>query len=252
MTTAEETAISPFSISHEWTLHWKCLPSNLKRLPFFNDKSEKEQKAVEAISKVGLIGGQQLLHLFGINKKRLAKMVTEQKIVRHEMRLGNQVMPIYTLGLNGAMMAGIEEAYKMNYWLEYKTEDVLKRIVFFKLYEHFRKEGEGADDEGGQGYDILPTPKPFSGAIRFKGKPFYIYVLRGDANDLMMYMKWKGDAFNERLIVVTESLRYLEGLKPILQLLKVRVALDADLLQSVEHVQNLFYFLSDGQFVRDC
>ena len=33
-------------------------------------------------------------------------------------------------------------------------------------------------------------------------KPIYIYVVRGDVNDLLMYLKWDGKNFNERLIII--------------------------------------------------
>ncbi len=56
---------------------------------------------------------------------------------------------------------------------------------------------------------------------------------------------------NERLIVIAEEIRHLEILRASLQPLKVRVALDRDLLQETKHVQNLFYFLKDGEFIRE-
>ena len=35
----------------------------------------------------------------------------------------------------------------------------------------------------------------------------YIYVLRGDIQDLMVFLKWR--EFNERMIIITESLPHL-------------------------------------------
>ncbi|KRG16855.1 hypothetical protein ACA29_02960 [Lederbergia galactosidilytica] len=58
--TAMNIAGSPFSLAHSWTLHWERLPSNLKRMEYFSANSNKEKRAVDAISKVGVIGGQQL------------------------------------------------------------------------------------------------------------------------------------------------------------------------------------------------
>lgn len=240
--------ISPFSLSHSWTLHWERLPSNLKRIQHFSSESNKEKQAIDAISKVGVIGGQQLQKLFNIDKKRLKRMVAEQKIVRHEMRLDGKIIPIYTLGINGALIAGMEDAYELNYWVQYKTEDVLKRILFFKLYERFH--GSGAEEKKAVSA-IFPTPNPFIGAIQFRQSLLYVYVVRGDINDFLMYMKWKGDGFNERVIVIAEEIRHLELLKHALLPLKARVTLDSDLLSEVEHVQNIFYFLKDGDFVKD-
>ena len=39
------------------------------------------------------------------------------------------------------------------------------------------------------------------GRSNFNGKPIYVYVVRGDVNDLLMYLKWDGKNFNERLII---------------------------------------------------
>ncbi len=241
-------ATSPFSLSHAWTLHWDRKPSNLKRIEHFGSKSSKEKQAIDAIGKVGVIGGQQLHQLFGIDKKRLKRMIAEQKVVRHEMRLDGNIIPIFTLGLNGALIAGMEDAYELNYWVRYKTEDVLKRMLFFKLYERFQ--GREAED-GKTGPAILPTPNPFIGAIQFRRSFLYVYVVRGEINDFLMHMKWKGESFNERLIIIAEDIRHLKLLKHALLPLKARVVLDSDLLADEAHVQNIFYFLKDGEFVKD-
>ncbi|KRG13896.1 hypothetical protein ACA30_13245 [Virgibacillus soli] len=246
--TAMNIAGSPFSLAHSWTLHWERLPSNLKRMEYFSANSNKEKRAVDAISKVGVIGGQQLHQLFNIDKKRLKRMIADQKIVRHEMRLVGKIIPIYTLGINGAVMMNMQESYQLNYWVEYKAEDVLKRMLFFRLYQHFFEKQENTH---GSSSMIIPTPNPFIGAIEFNQAPLYVYVVRGDTNDFLMYLKWKNKPFNERLIVIAEEIRHLEILRASLQPLKVRVALDRDLLQETKHVQNLFYFLKDGEFIRE-
>ncbi len=239
---ALEKSVSPFSLSRSWALYWTRLPSNFKRMEHFNGESQKELLAIQALATVGVIGGQQLQRIFSIDKKRLKSMTIEQKIVRHEIKSGNQIIPIYTLGMNGAVMAGIEDSYALNYWVSYKTEDVLKRILYFQLYKHF--------DTGSSQSMAHPTPKPFVGAITLRDKPFYVYVVRGDTNDLNMFLKWN-EGFNERVIVLTESLRHLEPLKWVLSNLKVRIAVDADLMSEVEHIQNLFYFMEEGEFVRE-
>ena len=233
-------SLSPYSLSHDWSLHWTRIPSNIKRSSFGNGESQKERKALEALAAVGLIGGVQLSRLFSLDKKRLKRMVTEKKIVRHEIHRNKQVIPIYTLGINGAVVAGLNERYESNYWVEYKTEDVLKRLLFFQLFQHFPESS------------VLPTQEPFSGAIQFHGKPIYVYVVRGDVNDLLMYLKWSGKHFNERLIIITESIRHLQPLKVTAETLKVRVAVDADLWDDFEELQKHFYFLDkSGEFVSE-
>ena len=46
-------------------------------------------------------------------------MIIEKKIVRHEIHRNKQVIPIYTLGINGAVVAGLDDCYESNYWVEY-------------------------------------------------------------------------------------------------------------------------------------
>lgn len=232
--------ISPYSLSHEWSLHWTRIPSNNKRSPFVNGESPKERKALEALAAVGLIGGTQLTRIFSLDKKRLKRMVTEKKIVRNEIHRNKQVAPIYTLGINGAVVLGLDECYESNYWVEYKTEDVLKRLLFFQLLKHFPES------------KVQPTQEPFSGAIQFQGKSIYVYVVRGEVKDLLMYLKWRGKHFDERLIVITESIRHLEPLKPITGTLKMRATVDVDLLKGIEDLHNLFYFVDgNGKFVSE-
>ncbi|WP_252502739.1 hypothetical protein [Sporosarcina sp. Marseille-Q4943] len=232
--------ISPYSLSHQWSLHWTRIPSNIKRSSFVNGESPKERKAIEALAAVGLIDGTQLTRLFSLDKKRIKRMVAEKKIVRHEIHRNKQVIPIYTLGINGAVVAGLDDCYESNYWVEYKTEDVLKRLLFFQLYKHF------------PGSKVLPTHDPFSGAIQFQGKRIYVYVVRGEVNDLLMYLKWSGKHFDERLIVVTESIRHLHPLRPIADTLKMRITIDVDLLKNIDDFQNLFYFVDeDGKLVNE-
>ncbi|KRG16856.1 hypothetical protein ACA29_02965 [Lederbergia galactosidilytica] len=101
----------------------------------------------------------------------------------------------------------MQESYQLNYWVEYKAEDVLKRMLFFRLYQHFFEKQENTH---GSSSMIIPTPNPFIGAIEFNQAPLYVYVVRGDTNDFLMYLKWKNKPFNERLIVIAEEIRHLE------------------------------------------
>ncbi|MCZ2260645.1 hypothetical protein [Sporosarcina sp. G11-34] len=232
--------ISPYSLSHEWNLHWTRIPSNVRQSNYINGESPKERKALEALAAVGIIEGAQLIRLFSLDKKRLKRMVTEKKIVRHELKRNIQAIPIFTLGINGAVIAGLSECFEINYWVEYKTEDVLKRLLFFQLFQHLPNAR------------ILPAQEPFSGLIQFQGKPIYVYVVRGDVNDLLMYLKWNGKHFNERLILITESIQHLEWPKVSAEKLKLRVALDMDLRDDTKDLPKVFYFLDEsGKFIRE-
>ncbi|MEK4404913.1 hypothetical protein MKZ26_10880 [Sporosarcina sp. FSL K6-6792] len=221
--------ISPYSLSHEWNLHWTRIPSNIKRSDYINGESPKEREALDALAAVGVIEGAQLFRLFSLDKNRLKRMVAEKKLVRHELKRNIQVIPIFTLGINGAVIAGLSDCYESNYWVEYKIEDVLKCLLFFQLFKHFA------------GSKILPTQEPFSGAIDYKGKPIYVYVVRGDVNDLLMYLKWRGKKNNERLIVIVEAIRHLQQIKSFFQMFKLRIVVESDLLSEVKDLQILFY-----------
>lgn len=225
--------ISPYSLSHEWSLHWTRIPSNVRQSDYVNGESPKEQKALEALAAIGVIEGAQLFRLFSLDKKRIKRMVREKKIVRHELRRNKQTIPIFTIGINGAVIGGLKDSYESNYWVEYKIEHVLKRLLFFQLFQHFSKS------------QVLPTQEPFSGVIVFQRKPIYVYVVRGDVKDLLMYLKWSGKHFNERLIIISETIGHLQPLRVSEENLKVRVALDVDLLEEIDDFQKLFYFI-DG------
>lgn len=233
-------SIRPYSLSHEWNLHWTRIPSNIKRSDYINGESPKERAALEALAAVGIIEGAQLFRLFSLDKKRLKRMVLEKKIVRHELIRTKQAIPIFSLGINGAVIGGLKDSYDSNYWVEYKIEDVLKRLLFFQLFQQF------------PGSKVMPTQEPFSGAIQFHGKEIYVYVIRGGISDLLMYLKWSGKHFNKRIIIITESIRHLQPVGIISEKLKLRVAVDVDLRRDTKVHQKLFYFMDEtGEFIRE-
>jgi len=229
---------SPFSLQQEWHLFWNRIPSNAEVMDYIQCDSPREQKALFALSRIGIIGRRQLFHLFSIDKKRLKKMVKERKVVRHEMRLENKIIPIYALGQSGAIITKLT-TYEPNYWVEYKLEDVLKRLLFFSMYRFFAQS------------NIIPTPEPFVGAIEFKGSPLYIYVLRGDTTDLTMYLKWQNHTFNGRMIIIAEKLNHIQPILMHTKDIKLRITTDHDLIHG-GNLQELFYFIdSSGEFIKE-
>lgn len=125
--------------------------------------------------------------------------------------------------------------YEHNYWIKYEVEDVLKGLLFFQLYEYFSESR------------IFPATEPFIGSIFYQERPIYIYVLRGDIQDLMVFLKWR--EFNERMIIITESLPHLQ---PLLmgKELKLRVTTDTDL--KAGNLKDLFYIQrTDGNWVKE-
>ena len=222
--------ISPFSYSqHEWKLTWKRIPSNARYDRPVETQSQKEQKALEAIASVGVIGGAQLKRIFNIDKQRLKRMVGRKLIVQHELMRGNTLIPIYTIGKHGANK--IMPQYEENYWVKFNAEEVLKRLAFFQLYDLFDK------------VSILPSPEPFVGTMSMNGNDFYVYVTRGNTEDLMMLFKWK--SFSGRIIIITETLNYLKPVEAFLPGLKVRVITDQELKSKCLK----FYHLQENMWI---
>lgn len=229
---------NPFSLNNDWVVHWRRLPSNMSEIPIVGDIAENEKKALKALASVGLATSSQLFNLFKLNKNRLNKMIKRQRIIRHQLVLNDKYkISVYTLGINGAKIVGIDEYYETNYWVRYRIEDIIKRIVFFSLYERISSA------------EVLPAVKPFVATLMINGKPMYVYVVRGDVNELLLYLKWNN--FNERLIIVTESLTHLEQLKPFLHNIKLRVILDSSILNENEEINNAFYLFKDNQFIKE-
>jgi len=227
------TTLSPFSLSHDWNLVWKRLSSVSP--PRLIGGSPKEIRAAKAIASIGAIGGVQLSRIFfNRDRKRGPRMAKTYRLVRHEIIKGKQPIPIYTLGPNGAIMAGLSD-YEVNYWVTYRVEDVLKRLLFFQLYDKFP-----------DAPPILPAPPPFIGTILFQEKPLYVYVVRGKIEDLLMYLKWH--SLRERMIIITESLHHLEPFNMFASELKVRVTTDLDLKGDFDE---LFYQWTENGWMKE-
>lgn len=221
--------ISPFSYSqYEWKITWKRVPSNERYDRPFETQSVKEQKALEAIASVGVIGGAQLRQLFNLDKIRVKRMVVRKQLVRHELKRGNQSIPIYTIGKSGANK--IMPVYIENYWAEFNAEEVLKRLAFFQLCYWF------------ENAKIMPSPSPFTASLRMNNNEFNVYVTRGKVEDLMMFLKWQ--PFTGRIIIIAETLNQLKPLEIFIKGLKIRVIIDKELTEQTFK----FYFLqeSDG------
>lgn len=218
-TTEATSFVSPFSYTnHTWSLIWKRMPSNEKYDKPFETDSVKEQKALEAIASVGVIGGVQLRTLFNLDKKRVNRMVARKMLICHEIKQSEKSIPIYTIGKTGANK--VMPKYIDNYWIEMNAEDVLKRLVFFQLCFSFK-----------DNLKIKPSPSPFVGTLQLNNNDFYIYVSRGSVEDLMMYLKWK--SFSDRIIIVTENMNHLKPIEVFIQSknLKVRAVTDEGLKQ---------------------
>ncbi|GAE93089.1 hypothetical protein JCM21714_2126 [Gracilibacillus boraciitolerans JCM 21714] len=214
--------ISPFSfIDHKWEIMWIQIPSATKYDKPNENRSEKENAALEAISCVGVIGGLQLQYLFGLSREHIKRMCEKHLLVRHTLYKTtqdgkSQEIPIYTVGRFGAN--NMMPEYKDNYWIELDTKKVLKALLFFQFCQLFKD------------IEIAPAPEPFTASIYLNDQLYYIYVERDGLKDLTLYLKWKKN-FKERIFVVTENIQYLKELEMFIeeQSLKLRAVVDEHL-----------------------
>lgn len=230
--------INPFSLEHNWAVYWERLRSNFRADPRVNIHSMREKKALEALSAVGVIGEKQLSRLFSLSSREIDNMKRTFKIMKHKLkRGGSSEIPIYTLGIRGAMALKLD-AYESNYWTTYTIEDVMKRLLFFQLYHYFPK------------LKLLPAPSPFIASLLSNDNIINVYIMKGDAHDLLHYLKWESKT-NHRLMLVTESMNHLVELEMFLPKLKVRIALEEDLMNQAEVKGDIFYFYNEeGELVR--
>ncbi|MCF6094526.1 hypothetical protein L1765_11185 [Microaerobacter geothermalis] len=228
---------SPFSLCHDWSVKW----TNIQPIKQQNGilwSSQYDEKVLKALAYIGVIGGVQITRLFlNSDKKRLGKMVDTGKLVRHVIKRGNMEIPIYTPGINGARILkqmGIK--YRVNSWLTYDVNSILKKLLFFQLYGKFSEQGE---------VSVLPAPAPYTGIIERNGSQYYIGIIRGNTQEFEQYFKW--EKLTERIILVTESLRQLAPLNEYLKELKIRVTTDEDLKFDFEHL----FYKWDGEWVKE-
>ncbi|GGK22877.1 hypothetical protein GCM10010965_14700 [Caldalkalibacillus thermarum] len=222
---------SPFSLSHGWKVKW-----NRERVRPREVKIPSElHPMLYAVASVGVIGGVQLKRLFDLNTQKLKQLCREYHfLMRHELSHEKNI-PIYTLGTNAIHTFQLPP----NYWLHWQAEDVLKCMVFFKLYEVF------LDYEP----EIVPSLDPFVGAMQIGEKLYYVFVARDDVYDLLLYMKWNKNP-EQRIIVVAEKLEYLSPLNPFLSDFRIRATTDEDLTEGTS-LDEMFYEWTGDAWVKN-
>lgn len=230
--------ISPYSyIHHNWELKWVRIPSNKRYDRPIETRSEKEERALEAIASVGVIGGLQLKSIFKIGKVRLKNMRERHLVVRHSLLKNGREIPIYTIGKHGANKFMPE--YEENYWVEMDVVKVLKSLLFFQFCQLF-------DD-----FRVVPAPDPFTAGIYLGDTPYYVYVERNGIRDLISFLKWK-NSFSERMFIIAEKLENIKDIEIFMETmnLKLRVILDQQLK---ERKFDIYHYDPDasGKWVKD-
>lgn len=217
-----------FSLVHDWKLSLKRIPSSFRPNKYYTIQSMAERKSLEALASVGVIGKNQLRFIFGLKSKEVRDMIDMHKLVEHKLireadeEVDDISITIYTLGINGAKAIKLD-AFENNYWMLYSTEDVLKRLLFFKLHERFKMN------------KVIPTPEPFVSAIQSNDGLVYVYVLKDSIDDLLRYLKWEANK-RHRIILITESLKHLETLELYLKNVEIRIVIEEDLIAGKENI----------------
>lgn len=230
-------SISPFSLQHNWSVKWVRIPSSIRVDPVVNISSLRERNALEALASVGIIGKHQMIRLFSLSKKEVEMMEKSHKLVSHEIiRNNDNPTLIYTLGIKGALALELND-YEVNYWVEYKITDVLRSLLFFQVYHFFPK------------LQVVGTPPPFTGAVKNDENVIYVYVAKGNIDDLLRYLKWQKRT-GHRLMLIVENFNQLKPLELYFEELKVRIALEGDLISDTNAGRDIFYYYKDGKLMR--
>ncbi|WP_374723582.1 hypothetical protein [Calidifontibacillus erzurumensis] len=231
--------LSPFSAYHRWQIRWNVISSNENFDPkAIKTNSERVHEAIKAIAEIGVIGGVQLTRIFlNNNKNLLKKMVNTKMIKRHMIKKNLQEIPVYTLGITGIEMT----QSKRNQWLNYGELDVVRRLVFFQLYERMNNLAKGKIK--------IKRPDEFNsaciGIFETKEVSYHVIVLRENVNEAQKYILDRPD---HRFLIVCEDLIYLEPLNKLLSKRNVRVTTDNELKKSPK---NLFYMWFNNKWCKE-
>src|SRR5699024_3133905 len=179
----------------------------------------------------------QLMIIIRVDEKQVRAMEKRFRILGHKLiRNKSTKTTLYTLNVKGVIAIKLDN-YKPNYWLQYFPDDVLKRIIFFQTYENLPRQ------------PIIATPSPFVGGIDNGGAMIYVYISKGNNDDLIRYLKFEQQT-NQRIVLVVETLGQLRTMEEYIKKLRVRVVIENDLLKNENIDTNIFYTYKDGKLIR--
>ncbi|MCM3716271.1 hypothetical protein M3202_19695 [Alkalihalobacillus oceani] len=231
---------SPFSAFHEWNINWQFIPSSQEaRKNCIYHEREYEGRVLEALSKVGVMGAVQLSSLYlKKDKKKLKDMRRKGLILRHDLKRNNDVIPVYTIGLEGAMR--LRSNQFINYWFHWSEYDLLQRLTFVRFIQ---KLSQTMDE-----FSFDTTHPPFIGKIKIKDRLFQVLVIRNNEDEVLDY--FNNHTFSEPLFVIAEHEVYLNKLNSFWPHIKVRMTLDADLHYKVP-LSEMFYIFDKGKWEKE-
>ncbi|MEQ2529167.1 hypothetical protein WMO40_21060 [Bacillaceae bacterium CLA-AA-H227] len=228
-----DAQLSPFSLRHEWTIKWQENDRVHENAMNWNGKIEDE--LLPALASVGVISSLQLKNLFfnGDNRK-ISKLCSTGKLIRHTLIRNKMEIPIFTLGPTSVEM--MKDRMSITDWRDFTISDILQRLIFFQLMTKFKR-----DD---QKVSIIPSVKPFVAAFIRNNKKFHVLIERGNTQEIIHTLKFYSP--RERFIFIKENVNHGQELNEFLINCKVRMTTDNDLDKPFDE---MFYIYTNGEWL---
>lgn len=227
--------LSPFSLRHEWTIKWQ--ENNRVHENAMNWNGKEEDTLLPALASVGIISSLQLKNIFlNGDKRKISKLCSTGKLIRHNLKRNNQDIPVFTLGPTSFEM--LKDKMPIVDWRSFKLSDILQRLIFFQLMAKFKREK--------QDISIVPSNMPFVGAFIRNNKKIHILVERGNTQEILHTLKFYSP--RERFIYIKEDVNHSQEMNEHLLNCKVRLTTDSDLGKPFEE---MFYILSGNEWVHE-
>jgi hypothetical protein len=226
---------SPLSVTYDW----KYDPCVLRTTDESSFKFAREslslqphdKSALTTLRNIGIVGTTQFINLFYPGRVSKVKKLEEKGFLqKHRLMRNGAEMHVYTLGISSFHLFNLWG--KLNYWAAYRSIDVLRKMVFFKVCEKFLAEGNTIN--------VYTSKVPVTGTIEIK-LPLDVLVLKDNTADIQSEWRYNPPDPTRRLIVVTENLNFLKPLQDILIKCKVRVILEQELYDRNLTFDSLFY-----------
>lgn len=229
-----DAKLSPFSLGHEWKIEWQENDRVHENAMNWNVKEEKE--LLPALATVGVISSLQLKNLFLSDKKKISKLCSTGKLIRHTLIRNKQEIPVFTLGPTSNEM--LKERMTVVDWKNFNIPDLLQRLIFFQLMSRFKKEENDIK--------VASSVSPFVASFIRNNKKIHVLVERGNQQEIIHTLKFYTP--RERFIFIKENINHGRELNEFMANCKVRMTTDHDLDKSFE---DMFYLYHAGEWIQE-
>jgi hypothetical protein len=227
--------ISPFSLRHEWSIKWQ--ERTRVHDNAMNWNSKVEDKLLPALATVGAISSLQLKYLFlNGDKKKISKLCSTGKLIRHQLVRNKQEIPIYTLGPTAIEM--YKNKIQIVDWTEFTIPELLQRLIFFQFIGRLKKEK--------QEITIAPSVKPFVASFIRNERQIHVLIERGNEQEIIRTLKFYSP--KERFIYIKEDVKHGQEINEYIKNCKVRLTTDSEMNHSFE---DMFYKFENSQWIKE-